>query len=184
MKVHQKDKGRSRGGRGDTFTSQQLQKVHDEFDDEATLCVFRLKSLKQGQSRSLLTQVARHHAAQVCYFLSLFSYYNPYHQENINVIYEFFLSCIQLNFFRKGFKSLEALEPHVRQITEEQHIDYLVDEDEDDEDDEDDDNDIEEESVEADYGHRDRNNEELSFNYRRQNLSPHSPSNLAEVTHI
>ncbi|KAI4368530.1 hypothetical protein MLD38_017077 [Melastoma candidum] len=30
--------------------------------------MFRLKSLKQGQSRSLLTQAARHHAAQLSFF--------------------------------------------------------------------------------------------------------------------
>ncbi|KAH9616423.1 hypothetical protein KSS87_011985 [Heliosperma pusillum] len=41
-----------------------LQAAKDEFDEEATLFVFRLKSLKQGQSRTLLTQAARHHAAQ------------------------------------------------------------------------------------------------------------------------
>uniref|UniRef100_A0A7N0T837 Hydroxyproline-rich glycoprotein family protein n=1 Tax=Kalanchoe fedtschenkoi TaxID=63787 RepID=A0A7N0T837_KALFE len=150
MKMHHKEKGRSRGGRGENFTSQQLQKVHDEFDDEATLCVFRLKSLKQGQSRSLLTQVARHHAAQ-------------------------------LNFFRKGFKSLEALESHVRQIAEEQHIDYLFDGTDDEDDDDDDDDDIDDESVDADYGYADKRNEELSFNCRQQNQGPHSPSDFAEL---
>ncbi|OMO85461.1 hypothetical protein CCACVL1_10161 [Corchorus capsularis] len=93
MVTQQKEKGRSKAGKGETFTLQQLQMARDEYDEVATLCVFRLKSLKQGQSRSLLTQAARHHAAQ-------------------------------LNFFRKGFKSLEAIEPHVRQVTEQQHIDY------------------------------------------------------------
>ncbi|XVE84208.1 hypothetical protein DITRI_Ditri16bG0151800 [Diplodiscus trichospermus] len=87
MVTHQKEKGRSK------LTLEQLQTARDEYDEVATLCVFRLKSLKQGQSRSLLTQAARHHAAQ-------------------------------LNFFRKGLKSLEAIEPHVRQVTEQQHIDY------------------------------------------------------------
>lgn len=29
-----------------------------------------------------------------------------------------------MNFFRKGLKSLEAVEPHVRLVTEEQHIEY------------------------------------------------------------
>lgn len=48
---------------------QQLQMARDEYDEEATLFVFRLKSLKRGQSRSLLTQAARHHAAQVLFFL-------------------------------------------------------------------------------------------------------------------
>ncbi|XVF16140.1 hypothetical protein REPUB_Repub10bG0005800 [Reevesia pubescens] len=93
MVTQQKEKGRSKGGKGETFTLQQLQTARDEYDEVATLCVFRLKSLKQGQSRSLLTQVAHHHAAQ-------------------------------LNFFRKGLKSLEAIDPHVRQVTEHQHIDY------------------------------------------------------------
>ncbi|GLT57162.1 hypothetical protein SLA2020_301500 [Shorea laevis] len=90
MVTQQKEKGRLKG---ETFTPQQLQTAHDEYNEEATLCVFRLKSLKQGQSRSLLTQAARHHAAQ-------------------------------LNFFRKGLKSVEEVETHVRMITEKQHIDY------------------------------------------------------------
>ncbi|XP_022750445.1 uncharacterized protein At2g33490-like isoform X2 [Durio zibethinus] len=92
--TQQKEKGRSKGRKGQTFTLQQLQTARDEYDDVATHCVFRSKSLKQGQSRSLLTQAARHYAAQ-------------------------------LNFFRKGLKSLEAIEPHVKQVTEQQHIDYL-----------------------------------------------------------
>ncbi|KAK8619027.1 hypothetical protein V6N13_132996 [Hibiscus sabdariffa] len=91
--AQQKEKGRSKGGKGETFTLQQLQTARDEYDEVATLFVFRLKSLKQGQSRSLVTQAARHHAAQ-------------------------------LNFFRKGLNSLEAIKPHVRQVTERQHIDY------------------------------------------------------------
>lgn len=65
MKTNYKEKGRSKSGKGETFSLQQLQEAKDEFDEEATLFVFRLKSLKQGQSRSLLTQAARHHAAQV-----------------------------------------------------------------------------------------------------------------------
>ena len=69
MVAQQKEKGRSKRGKGDGFTLQQLQVAHDEYDEEATLCVFRLKSLKQGQAQSLLTQAARHHAAQV-FFIS------------------------------------------------------------------------------------------------------------------
>ncbi|KAA3464188.1 Hydroxyproline-rich glycoprotein family protein [Gossypium australe] len=105
MVTQQKEKGRSKGGKGETFSLQQLRIARDEYDEVATLCVFRLKSLKQGQSRSLLTQAARHHAAQ-------------------------------LNFFKKGLKSLEAIEPHLRQVTEQHHIDYefsgLEDDDEED----------------------------------------------------
>uniref|UniRef100_A0A6N2MDF9 BAR domain-containing protein n=1 Tax=Salix viminalis TaxID=40686 RepID=A0A6N2MDF9_SALVM len=93
MVAQQKDKGRSKSGKDESITLQQLQTAREEYDEEATLCVFRLKSLKQGQSRSLLTQAARHHAAQ-------------------------------LNFFQKGLKSLETVEPHVRLVTDHQHIDY------------------------------------------------------------
>jgi hypothetical protein len=65
MITRQREKGRSRSGKGESFSMQQVQTARDEYDEEATLFVFRLKSLKQGQSRSLLTQAARHHAAQV-----------------------------------------------------------------------------------------------------------------------
>lgn len=71
MLTRQREKGRSKGGKGETFSTQQLQEAHDEYDNETTLFVFRLKSLKQGQTRSLLTQAARHHAAQV-FHLGLF----------------------------------------------------------------------------------------------------------------
>ncbi|KAK8574427.1 hypothetical protein V6N12_062121 [Hibiscus sabdariffa] len=105
MVTQQKEKGRLKGGKSETSSFEQLQIARDEYDEVATLCVFRLKSLKQGQSRSLLTQAARHHAAQ-------------------------------LNFFKKGLKSLKAIEPHLRQVTEKQHIDYefsgLEDDDEED----------------------------------------------------
>lgn len=70
--MRQREKGRSKNGKGETFSLQQLQEAHDEYDQEATLFVFRLKSLKKGQSRSLLTQAARHHAAQVYRFSLLF----------------------------------------------------------------------------------------------------------------
>ncbi|KAJ6945690.1 hypothetical protein NC651_000681 [Populus alba x Populus x berolinensis] len=62
--VRQKEKGRGKSGKGESVSMQQVQAAHDEYDEEATLFVFRIKSLKQGQSRSLLTQAARHHAAQ------------------------------------------------------------------------------------------------------------------------
>ncbi|KAG0462786.1 hypothetical protein HPP92_021262 [Vanilla planifolia] len=86
-------KGRSRNAKGLSITAQQLQIAQEQYEEEANLFVFRLKSLKLGQSRSLLTQAARHHAAQV-------------------------------NFFRKGLKSLELIEPHVKFVAEQHHIDY------------------------------------------------------------
>ncbi|XAR52039.1 hypothetical protein NMG60_11006885 [Bertholletia excelsa] len=95
MVAQQKEKGKLKVGKAEAFSSQELQAVREEYEEEATLCVFRLKSLKQGQYRSLLTQAVRHHAAQ-------------------------------LNFFRKGLKFLEAVEPHIKLVTEKQHIDYQL----------------------------------------------------------
>lgn len=127
MVMRQREKGRSKSGKGETFSLQQLQEAHDEYDQEATLFVFRLKSLKQGQSRSLLTQAARHHAAQLC-------------------------------FVKKALKSLEAVDPHVKMVAEQQHIDYqfrgLEDDDVDDGDDD-------------DNGSDSRGDGELSFDYRQ-----------------
>ncbi|KAK8537250.1 hypothetical protein V6N12_043419 [Hibiscus sabdariffa] len=68
MAMRHKEKGRSESGKGENFSAQHLQVAHDEYQEEATLLFFRLKSLKQGQSRSLLTQAARHHAAQLNFF--------------------------------------------------------------------------------------------------------------------
>ncbi|KVH95732.1 Arfaptin homology (AH) domain/BAR domain-containing protein [Cynara cardunculus var. scolymus] len=61
----QYEKGRSKSSKGEYVSSRQLQSARDEFDEEATLFILRMKSLKRGQSRSLLTQAARHHAAQL-----------------------------------------------------------------------------------------------------------------------
>ncbi|KAI4339649.1 hypothetical protein MLD38_024566 [Melastoma candidum] len=68
MLAQQKEKGKSKGGKIENSALQKLQSAYEEYEEEATLCVFRLKSLKQGQSRSLLTQAARHHAAQLNFF--------------------------------------------------------------------------------------------------------------------
>jgi hypothetical protein len=61
----QYDKGRMKGSKGEHVSSRQLQVARDEFDEQATLFIFCMKSLKRGHSRSLLTQAARHYAAQV-----------------------------------------------------------------------------------------------------------------------
>ncbi|PKI57857.1 uncharacterized protein At2g33490 [Punica granatum] len=66
--MNRREKGKSRTVKGENFSMQQLQDAREQYDEEATLFVFRLKSLKQGQSRSLLTQAARHHAAQLHLF--------------------------------------------------------------------------------------------------------------------
>jgi len=63
--VANKEKGRSKHAKGESYLSKQLQEAQEDYEEEANLFIFRLNSLKQGQSRSLLTQAARHHAAQV-----------------------------------------------------------------------------------------------------------------------
>ena len=62
---HVKDKVQVKGTKEERLIRRQLETARDELQDEATLCIFRLKSLKEGQDRSLLTQAARHHTAQV-----------------------------------------------------------------------------------------------------------------------
>ncbi|XP_020206563.1 uncharacterized protein At2g33490 [Cajanus cajan] len=111
MLTRYRERGRSRSGKAESVSLQQLRIARDEYDEEATLFVFRLKSLRQGQSWSLLTQAARHHAAQLC-------------------------------FFKKAVKSLETVEPHVKSVTQQHHIDYHfigIEGEEEDEDDDDDD---------------------------------------------
>ncbi|XP_075656483.1 uncharacterized protein At2g33490 [Castanea sativa] len=147
MMTRQREKGRSKSGKGENFSLQQLQMAREEYDEESTLLVFRLKSLKQGQTRSLLTQAARHHAAQLC-------------------------------FFKKAVKTLEAVEPHVKLVTEQQHIDYQFsglddgeeydDDDDNDDNDEEEDEDDDEDEDDEDYDENDmRDNGELSFDYRQ-----------------
>ncbi|XP_031490432.1 uncharacterized protein At2g33490-like [Nymphaea colorata] len=60
-------KGKPRNTR-ENISPKHVQAALDEYEDEANLFIFRLKSLKQGQSRSLLTQAVRHHAAQMNFF--------------------------------------------------------------------------------------------------------------------
>lgn len=64
----QYEKGRMKSSKGEFVSSRQLQSARDEFDEDATLFIFRMKSLKRAQSHSLLTQAARHYAAQMCLF--------------------------------------------------------------------------------------------------------------------
>ncbi|XP_062185066.1 uncharacterized protein At2g33490-like [Phragmites australis] len=62
------EKGRSRHSKIESLYSEQLQTSFHEYQEEAALFIFRLKSLKQGQFLSILTQAARHHAAQLSFF--------------------------------------------------------------------------------------------------------------------
>ncbi|CAK9144368.1 unnamed protein product [Ilex paraguariensis] len=161
MITRHREKGRLRSSKGERFSSHQLEQAHEAYDEEATFFVFRMKSLKRGQSHSLLTQAARHHASQLC-------------------------------FFRKALKSLEAIEPHVKSVTEQQHIDYhftgledddkdgsnSYDDDYDDEDDEDEDD--------TDSGDEECDDGELSFGYGQkdqgQDLS--ISRNSMELEHV
>ncbi|KAL2547239.1 Uncharacterized protein Fot_16472 [Forsythia ovata] len=124
-----REKGKWKGSRRE-FSSHQFQVAQDEYEEEANAFVFRMKSLKQGQSRSLITQAARHHAAQ-------------------------------LSFFKKALKSLEAIEPHVKMVAEQQHIDYQFSGLEDDQGDIDDDGNDEDDDSEDDSESHDDG--ELSF---------------------
>ncbi|CAM0904868.1 unnamed protein product [Alopecurus aequalis] len=63
-----REKGRSRHCKVETFSPEQLQASFLEYQEDAALFIFRLKSLKQGQFLSILTQAARHHAAQLSFF--------------------------------------------------------------------------------------------------------------------
>lgn len=79
-------------------------------------------------------------------------------------------SCLrQLRFFRKGLKSLETIEPHVKLVTEQQHIDYpfngLEDDAADDSENDDDDSDDSDEGN-VDNGYEAHDDGELSFDYR------------------
>ncbi|CAI9103336.1 OLC1v1001799C1 [Oldenlandia corymbosa var. corymbosa] len=60
-----KDKGRIKSSKGEGLSPHQLEVAQDEYDEEANTFFFRMKSLKQGQSCSLLMQAARHHSAQI-----------------------------------------------------------------------------------------------------------------------
>ena len=80
-------------------------------------------------------------------------------------------------FFRKGLKTLEAVEPHVKLVTEQQHIDYkfsgLEDDDDDSGDSEDEDN------GDSDYNVQDDG--ELSFDYGQNYRGQHVSTSAMEV---
>ncbi|KAL2651848.1 hypothetical protein R1flu_019976 [Riccia fluitans] len=61
-------KGRPKNGKAEAFADQQLQVVKDEFDKLSMFVNARLVSLEQGRPRSLITQAARHHTAQMHLF--------------------------------------------------------------------------------------------------------------------
>ncbi|TVU29937.1 hypothetical protein EJB05_21533, partial [Eragrostis curvula] len=68
MRASYIEKGRSKHSKIESYSSEQLQNSLTEYQEDAALFIFRLKSLRQGQFHSLLTQAARHHAAQLSFF--------------------------------------------------------------------------------------------------------------------
>ncbi|PWZ03952.1 Uncharacterized protein Zm00014a_011951 [Zea mays] len=68
MRASYTQKGRSRHSKTETYSAEQLQSALAEYQEDAALFIFRLKSLRQGQFHSLLTQASRHHAAQLSFF--------------------------------------------------------------------------------------------------------------------
>ncbi|KAI8526789.1 hypothetical protein RHMOL_Rhmol12G0023800 [Rhododendron molle] len=104
-----REKGRSKSSKGENYSSQDVKAAHDDFDQEATMFVFRL--------------------------------------------------C----FFKKAFKMLEAVEPHVQLVTERQHIDYQFSGLEDNDSDNDDSSDDDDDEDDRDYNVKDDG--ELSFDY-------------------
>nr|KAJ0223716.1 hypothetical protein LSAT_V11C200084950 [Lactuca sativa] len=68
MMSQHKEKGKLRSGKAESSVAQKLQEAQDEYNEVARLCAFRVKSLKEGQCRSILTQATRHHAAQLSFF--------------------------------------------------------------------------------------------------------------------
>ncbi|XP_017247786.1 uncharacterized protein At2g33490 [Daucus carota subsp. sativus] len=140
MLAQYREKGKFRTGKGESITSQQVKEARIEYDEVARRCIFRVKSLKQGQCRSLLTQAARHHTAQ-------------------------------LNYFRKGLKSLEEVDSQTRVVCEKQRIDYQVDGLNEGEDDE----------GESRSSYENNEHGELSFDYRNNQGGVNDPTSRISV---
>ncbi|XP_015689429.1 uncharacterized protein At2g33490 [Oryza brachyantha] len=68
MRASYSGKGGSRHSKNESLSAEQLEASFVEYQEDSALFTFRLKSLKQGQFQSLLTQAARHHAAQLSFF--------------------------------------------------------------------------------------------------------------------
>jgi ABC-type phosphate transport system auxiliary subunit len=72
-------RGRLKKGKGDTQnkvdaqSDQELQAAKEDFDNVSRFLSCRLISLEQERAQSLITQAARHHAAQVGTLASLMS---------------------------------------------------------------------------------------------------------------
>ncbi|KAI7729852.1 hypothetical protein M8C21_025636 [Ambrosia artemisiifolia] len=141
MMAQHKDKGKLKSGKIESSTMQKLQEAQDEYNEVARLCAFRVKSLKEGQCRSLLAQAARHHAAQ-------------------------------LNFFRKGVKVLEEVDPHVRSVAEKHRIDCQLSDG------------VAGEEGEGISSYESTDDGELSFDYRQKKQGLATSSNPMELDRV
>ncbi|XP_076917149.1 uncharacterized protein At2g33490-like [Bidens hawaiensis] len=141
MMAQQKDKSKLKSGKVESSVMQKLQEAQDEYNDVARLCVFRVKSLKEGQCRSLLAQAARHHAAQ-------------------------------LNFFRKGVKVLEEVDPHVRSVAEKHRIDCQLSDG------------AAREEGDGVGSYESTDDGELSFDYRQKKQGTATSSNQMELDRV
>ncbi|XP_076949601.1 uncharacterized protein At2g33490-like [Bidens hawaiensis] len=141
MMAQQKDKGKLKSGKVESSVMQKLQEAQDEYNDVARLCAFRVKSLKEGQCRSLLAQAARHHAAQ-------------------------------LNFFRKGVKVLEEVDPHVRSVAEKHRIDCQLSDG------------VAGEEGDGVGSYESTDDGELSFDYRQKKQGTATSSNQMELDRV
>ncbi|XP_024388806.1 uncharacterized protein [Physcomitrium patens] len=61
-------RGRSKIGKADAQEEEQLENIREQFEEVSRFLGDRLLSLRQGRPRSLITQAARHHAAQMQLF--------------------------------------------------------------------------------------------------------------------
>lgn len=68
LNLTQKDTQKQKPRSGKTENMSQLLLAKEEFKESSQILSFRLQSLKQGQSRSLITQAARYHSAQMHLF--------------------------------------------------------------------------------------------------------------------
>ncbi|KAI3949032.1 hypothetical protein MKX01_001469 [Papaver californicum] len=120
----------SRSFKGETDSSQQLQAASNEYEREAICFFFRLKSLKEGQTQSLIKQAVQHHAAQVNYVLASKAFsdvsdsmFDPL-AHSINCCLCMYACIEQISLFSKGLKSLEAVDQEVRSVPEHPYNDH------------------------------------------------------------
>lgn len=69
-------RGRSKPGRGSNQAEELLEDVREEFEELGRVLGDQLFSLQHGRTEKLITQAARHHAAQVNLVFYCFYHFN------------------------------------------------------------------------------------------------------------